>query len=117
MRKTLLLKYRQDELNPLELMQEIQQIIPKIEDDLVGSLEWYSSNARYVPDSIRIISLEHLEQSRYKLNYSFNWNVFNACLDIDTFETTNQSVNFSWNADALVFDFIDNDRNAMSDEL
>lgn len=117
MRKTILLKYRQDELNPLELMQEIQQIIPKIEDDLVGSLEWYSSNARYVPGSIRIISLEHLEQSRYKLNYSFNWNVFNACLDIDAFETTNQSVNFSCNADALVFDFIDNERNAMSDEL
>lgn len=117
MRKTLLLKYRQDELNPLELMKEIQQIIPKIEDDLVGSLEWYSPNAQYVPGSIRIISLEHLEQSRYKLNYSFHWNVFNACLDIDAVETTNQSVNFSCDADSLVFDFIDNGRNAMSDEL
>lgn len=117
MRKTVALKYRKNELNPLELMQEIQQIIPKIEDDLVGSLDWYSQNARYVPDSLRIISLEHLEQSRYKLNYSFRWNVFNACLDIDAFETTNQSVNFSCTADALVFDFIDNDRNLMSDEL
>ncbi|MTD27085.1 hypothetical protein [Erwinia sorbitola] len=117
MRKTIPLKYRQTELNPLELMEELQQIIPKIEDDLVGSLDWYSQNARYVPDSIRIISLEHLQQSRYKLNYSFRWNVFNACLDIDAFETTNQSVNFSCGPDALVFEFIDNDRHAMSDEL
>ncbi|MBD8164300.1 hypothetical protein [Erwinia persicina] len=117
MRKTITIKYRQTSPDQLELTHEIQQIIPKIEDHLVGSLEWYSQNARYVPDSIRIISLEHLQQSRYKLNYSFRWNVFNACLDIDAFETTHQSVNFSYLPEALVFDFIDNDRDSMSDEL
>ncbi|MEN5016487.1 hypothetical protein ABEH87_09055 [Erwinia sp. Eh17-17] len=117
MRRTVPLKYRQTDPNPLELTEHIRQIIPKIADDLVGSLEWYSQNAHIVPDSIKIISLEHLQQSRYKLNYSFRWNVFNACLDIDAYETTTQSVNFNVTQDALVFDFIDNDRHAMSDEL
>ncbi|WP_338491501.1 hypothetical protein VRB95_16155 [Erwinia aphidicola] len=117
MRKTLPLKYRQTNIEPLELMHEIEQIIPKIEDDLIGSLEWYSQNARYVPESLKIISLEYLQQSRYKMNYSFRWNVFNACLDIDASETTHQSVNFTLTPDALVFDFFDNDRHNMSDEL
>ena len=98
-------------------MEEIQQIIPKIEEDLIGSLEWYSQNARYVPNSLKIISLEHLQQSRYKMMYSFRWNVFNACLDIDASETTRDSVNFSYTPGALVFDFIDNYSQNVSDEL
>lgn len=117
MHKTLPVKYSQTDVDQLELMSVIEQIIPKIAKELVGSLDWYSSNARYVPDTIRIISLEHLGQSRYKMNYSFRWNLFNACLDIDAFETTNQSVNFSYNPNELVFDFVDNDRQTMSDEL
>jgi len=83
MRKTITLKYRQTPPDPLELMGVKQQIIPKIEDNSVGALDWYSQNARYVPDDDRIISLEHLQQSRYKLNYRFRWNLFTACLEID----------------------------------
>nr|WP_041474439.1 hypothetical protein [Erwinia sp. Ejp617] len=117
MLKTLPVKYSQTEANPLELMSEIQQLIPKIETDLVGSLDWYSPDARYVPDTIRMISLEHLGQSRYKMNYSFCWNLFNACLDIDANETIKQSVNFSYRPNELIFDFVDNHRQMMSDEL
>ncbi|RAP71018.1 hypothetical protein ACZ87_02175 [Candidatus Erwinia dacicola] len=51
------------------------------------------------------------------MNCSFRWNVFNACLDIDASETINQSVNFTLTSDALMFNFIDNDRHNMSDEL
>lgn len=117
MHKTLSVKYSQTDVDQLELMSAIEQIIPKIADDLVGSLDWYSSNARYVPDTIRIISLEHLGQSRYKMNYSFRWNLFNACLDIDAYETSNQSVNFNYNPNQLVFEFVDNARQTTSDEL
>lgn len=117
MHKTLPVKYSQTDVDPLELMSEIRQSIPKIETDLVGSLEWYSSDARYVPNTIRIISLEHLGQSRYKMNYSFSWNLFNACLDIDAVEATNQSVNFSYSPNELIFDFVDNHRQTTSDEL
>lgn len=56
MRKTITLKYRQTPPDPLELMGVKQQIIPKIEDNSVGALDWYSQNARYVPDDDRIIS-------------------------------------------------------------
>ncbi|WP_449758494.1 hypothetical protein [Erwinia persicina] len=117
MRKTITLKYRQTPPDPLELMGVKQQIIPKIEDNSVGALDWYSQNARYVPDDDRIISLEHLQQSRYKINYRFRWKPSNACLDIDAFETSNHSVNFSYHPGAPALDFADNHRHEMSDEL
>lgn len=117
MHKTLPVKYSQTDVDLPELMSAIEQIIPKIATELVGSLDWYSSNARFVPDTIRIISLEHLEQSRYKMSYSFSWNLFNVFLDIDAFKTTNQAVNFCYNPNELVFDFVDNLRQTMSDEL
>lgn len=117
MHKTLQVNYSQIDVDLPELMLAIQQIIPKIEADLVGSLDWYSHNARFVPNTIRIISLEHLQRSRYKLNYSFCWSLFNACLDIDAIETAIQSVNFSYKPNELVFDFVDNNRQSMADEL
>lgn len=117
MHRTLPLEYRQTARTPLELMQEVEQIIPKIENELVGSLAWYSPDAHYVPNSIKIISLESIDQTRYKMNYSFRWNLFNGCLDIDAEELTNQSVNVTCLPDALIFDFIDNDRSTMSEEL
>ncbi|ROR06895.1 hypothetical protein [Erwinia sp. JUb26] len=117
MHRTLPLKNRQSDITPLELIEEIKQNIPKIEEDLVGNLMWYSPNARYVPNTLNVISLEELGQSRYKMNYSFLWNVFNACLDIDSDETSNNSVNFVLADGALVFDFIDNEQDSMSEEL
>lgn len=117
MHRTLPLKNRQSDITPLVLIEEIKQNIPKIEEELVGNLNWYSPNARYVPNTLNVISLEELGQSRYKLNYSFLWNVFNACLDIDSDETSYSSVNFVLSDGALVFDFIDNEPDSMSEEL
>lgn len=95
----------------------VQQIIPKIEDDLTGSLLWYSQNARYVPESLKIISIEYSQESRYKMTYSFRWNVFNGCLDIDAYQTTTESVNFEWQSDKLIFDFIETEQISAADEL
>lgn len=100
-----------------ELFSLIQRIVPKIEDELTGSLLWYSQNAQYVPQSLKIISFEPTGPSGYKMTYSFSWNVFNACLDIDADETTIQSVNFERQPDALIFDFIDTERFTTADEL
>lgn len=104
----------EDESAMIEL---IQRIIPKIEDELTGSLLWYSQNAQYVPETLKIISVEPGELSGYKMTYSFRWNVFNACLDIDADETTIQSVNFERQSDALVFDFIETARASAAEEL
>lgn len=117
MRKTVPFFKNSENAGSALTVEDILQIIPKIEDALTGSLLWYSQNAQYVPDSIKIISVEHLSDSRYKLHYSFKWNVFNACLDIDAEQTTSETVNFEWHSDALIFDFIDNERASVADEL
>lgn len=117
MHRSLPLEYRKTARTPLELLQEIEQIIPKIEHDLVGSLAWYSSDAHYVPGSVRIISLESISATGYKMNYTFCWNLFNGCLNIDAEEWVRQSVNFTCLPDALIFDFIDNERGTLADEL
>jgi len=111
------LKNRRKEMTPLELIAELQDNLVQIEDELVGNLLWYSPDAHFVPNSVNIISLEYLGESRYKMNYSFRWNVFNACLDIDADETSYNSVNFVLTESAVKFDFIDDEPSAMSDEL
>ncbi|MCP1437858.1 hypothetical protein J3D56_001294 [Erwinia persicina] len=117
MRKRIPVSSAPDEENESEWISLIQRIIPKIETELTGSLLWYSQNAQYVPGSVKIISVEQTAPSGYKMTYSFCWNVFNACLDIDADETTTQSVNFESQPDALIFDFIDTERAAAADEL
>ncbi|WLS77985.1 hypothetical protein Q3V30_16150 [Erwinia pyri] len=99
------------------LSENIQRIIPKIEASLTGSLLWYSQNAQYVPDSMKIISIEHSGESRYKMRYSFRWNVFNGCLDIDEDETTTETVNFEYQPGQLIFDFIQTEQSTSADEL
>lgn len=117
MRKTIPFNYAGNEADLFQLAQEVRQIIPKIEEELTGSLFWYSQNAQYVPESLKIISIEYSGESRYKMRYSFRWNVFNACLDIDADQTITESVNFEWQAGELTFDFIDNDQTTVADEL
>jgi hypothetical protein len=51
------------------------------------------------------------------MTYSFRWNVFNACLDIDADQTTTETVNFEWQSGLLTFDFIDNQQTSTADEL
>lgn len=117
MRKRIPFAFEGNEGNLQALAKNIQQIIPKIEPELTGSLLWYSQNAQYVPDSLKIISIEYSPESRYKMTYSFRWNVFNACLDIDAGQTTTETVNFECQPDALIFDFIDTTQPTAADEL
>lgn len=117
MRKTIPFSYSGNEDDLITLSDNLQRIIPKIEVDLTGSLLWYSQNAQYVPESMKIISIEYSGESRYKMTYSFRWNVFNACLDIDADQTTTETVNFQWQSGLLTFDFIDNQQTSTADEL
>jgi len=117
MRKCIPVSFTVNEDNETGLISVIQGIIPKIEDELTGSLLWYSQNAQYVPESLKIISIERREPTGYKMTYRFSWNVFNACLDIDESETSIHSVNFECQPDALIFDFIETERATVADEL
>lgn len=117
MRKSIPFSYKGNEPDLNLLSENIERIIPKIEDLLTGSLSWYSQNAQYVPESIKIISIEHSGESRYKMTYSFRWNVFNGCLDIDENETTVETVNFEQQPGQLIFDFIQTEQPTSADEL
>lgn len=117
MRKSITVSSAVNAASSSELIAIIQQSLPEIEDELTGSLLWYSQNARYVPETLKIISVEQMSESGYKMTYSFRWNVFNACLDIDADETTVQSVNFVHQHGALIFDFIDTVQATAADEL
>ncbi|KOC89945.1 hypothetical protein [Winslowiella iniecta] len=117
MRKLIPFNYLQDEVDPLLLNQTLLQNIPKIEPQLIGDLAWYSQDARFVPDSLKIISIDPLESLRYKMCYQFAWNIFNACLDIDANQTVTESVNFQIIPGFLAFDLIDNPYPSTADEL
>lgn len=95
----------------------IQQILPQLAENLTDSIRWYSPDARLVPGSLKFISLEALGNSRYKLNYGYQWNVFNACLDIDATEAANEAVNFTLTGSALIFELIDSEQGSVADEL
>ncbi|MGD8106900.1 hypothetical protein ACQE32_09635 [Pantoea sp. FN0302] len=117
MRKIIPCDILQDERNPLKLKSLILQNIPKIEKMLIGDLQWYSQNALFVPGSVKIISVEPINDERYKLYYQFDWNVFNACLDINQTESQRESVEFEVIPGALAFNFIDDTRPSTADEL
>ena len=117
MRKSIPFPYNGNKPDLNLISENLQRIIPKIEASLTGSLLWYSQNAQYVPDSLKIISVEHSGESRYKMAYSFRWNVFNACLDIDEDETTTETVNFEFQPGQLIFDFIQTEQSTTADEL
>ena len=117
MRKRIPLSSAINEESESALTEVIQRIIPKIEDELTGSLLWYSQNAQYVPDSLKIISVERTGSTGYKMTYRFRWTVFNACLDIDADETSFETVNFECRPTELIFDFIETERATAADEL
>lgn len=117
MRKIIPCDILQDDRDPLKLRNIILQNIPKIEKMLIGDLQWYSQNALFVPGTVNVISVEPMSNGRYKLIYQFDWNVFNACLDINQTETQRESVEFEVIPGALAFNFIDNARPSTADEL
>ncbi|QHM70166.1 hypothetical protein C7M51_00426 [Mixta intestinalis] len=117
MRKIIPCGILQPEENTLKLKSIIIQNIPKIEKWLIGDLEWYSQNALLVPGSIKVISVEALGQQQYKMAYRFDWNVFNACLDINQTESCQETITFEVIPGALAFNVIDNTRPSTADEL
>ncbi|MDF7650259.1 hypothetical protein PUG42_17065 [Erwiniaceae bacterium L1_54_3] len=106
-----------DEDDCEKLQAIIQGNILKIAESLAGDLQWYSQNAQLVPDSFKIISIQPLDNKRFKMLYDFTWNLFNPCLDLNEFRTQHEEVLFHIAPGALVFSVIDNTRPSPSDEL
>ncbi|WP_288475706.1 hypothetical protein [uncultured Pantoea sp.] len=95
----------------------VQRNILKITDLLVGDLRWYSQNARFVPGSLKIISVEYRDLNSFKLLYDFDWNLFSPCQDLNETVTQSEQVNFHIKPGALEFDVIDNAQPSPGDEL
>lgn len=106
-----------NETDTTRLSAIINQNIPKLTSALVGDLQWYSQNALFVPDSLRIISITEIAPSCFKMHYHFEWNNFNACLNINETESQIESVIFQLVPQGLLFDVIENERPSPADEL
>lgn len=90
-----------------ELKQLIETNIDKIEAPLTAGLSYYSYNARYTPGSIVIKSIELLHSQAYSMSYTYDWTIFNGCLDLNSVEISNESVSFIVKPEGLEFDIID----------
>lgn len=90
-----------------ELKQLIESNIEKIEVSLTAGLSYYSYNARYTPGSIVIKSIELLPNQVYSMSYTYDWTIFNGCLDLNSAEKSNESVSFIVKPEGLEFDIID----------
>ncbi len=107
----------QNETDCVKLATIIKRNILKITESLVGDLQWYSANAQLVPDSLKVIDVQMTGPNRFKLLYDFQWNLFNACLDLNETITQNEQVSFHIGPAALVFEPIENHRPSPGDEL
>lgn len=107
----------QDETDCGKIAAIIQRNILKISAGLVGDLQWYSQNARLVPGSLKIISVEKHGPNTFKLLYDFDWNVFSPCQDLNETVSHSDQVSFHIGPGALEFDVIANQRPSPSDEL
>lgn len=103
--------------NCTKLQALIQGNILKIASALAGDLQWYSQNARLVPESFRIISIKIIANNRFKMLYDFQWNLFSPCQDLNETFTRQEDVLFHIQPGALVFEVIDNTRPSPADEL
>jgi len=106
-----------DESDEAKIEEIIQRNILKITDLLTGDLQWYSQDARLVPGSLKIVSVKKISPNSFKLLYDFDWDLFNACLDLNETVTQSEQVNFHIKPGALEFDVIDNQRPSPGDEL
>jgi len=100
-----------------KLQRIIQGNILKIAEALAGDLQWYSQNAKLVPDSFKIISIQRFNHDRFKMLYDFTWDLFNPCLDLNETFTRREAVTFHITPGALLFDVIDNTQPSPADEL
>jgi len=106
-----------NETDTTKLIAVINQNILKLSAALAGDLQWYSQNALLVPDSFVIISISAIAPSFFKMHYHYQWNVFNACLNINESETQTETVTFQVVPEGLLFDIIENQRPSPADEL
>ncbi|WP_336754804.1 hypothetical protein [Pantoea sp. USHLN298] len=107
----------QDESDCAKIAAIVQRNILKISDGLVGDLHWYSQDARLVPGSLKIISVEKQGPNSFKLLYDYAWNLFSPCLDLNETVSQSERVSFHIEPGALVFDVIGNQRPSPADEL
>ncbi|MEG3134730.1 hypothetical protein SC206_14260 [Rouxiella sp. T17] len=100
-----------------ELKQIIESNIQVIEDPLTAGLGYYSPNARYTPGSLVIKSVEQKSNQTYSMSYSYDWTIFNGCLDLNAEEDSKETVSFIIKPDGLEFDIIDFDSVGTENEL
>jgi hypothetical protein len=100
-----------------ELKQIIESNIEVIEDALTAGLGYYSPNARYTPGSLVIKSIGHRNNQSYSMTYTYDWTIFNGCLDLNSAEDAKESVSFLVKPEGLEFDIIDFDSATTENEL
>ncbi|CFR11078.1 hypothetical protein [Yersinia kristensenii] len=103
---------------PISLLKNfIKSNIGEIEESLVSGLMYYSENAQYTPGSLDILDITALKDNCYSMTYSYQWYIFNPCLDINAEESLTNTVTFIVHPEKITFDIINNDRPSTADEL
>lgn len=100
-----------------ELKQIIESNIQVVEDALTSGLGYYSQNARYTPGTLVIKSIKPLHNQEYSMSYTYEWTIFNGCLDLNSEEDSEETVSFKVKPDGLEFDIIDFDSAGTESEL
>ncbi|MCP1104695.1 hypothetical protein M6G53_04685 [Serratia nevei] len=104
-------------LSVKKLKKVINDNIAELVPALTSGLSFYSESARYAEDSLEILDIVPQSDGGYSMRYRYKWGIFNACLDINSEDTLNDSVRFRVTAQGLIFDIIDNSRPSTADEL
>jgi hypothetical protein len=104
-------------LSIIQLKKVIHDRMAELVPGLTSGLSFYSENARYAEDSLEILEISDLGNSKYSMSYRFQWSIFNACLNINADEFITGKVPFSVCKEGLVFDIIDNTQPSTADEL
>ncbi len=107
MKKLIPIALQEKKTSITELKQLIESNIDKIEVPLTAGLSYYSYNARYTPGSLVIKSIELLKNQVYSMSYTYDWTIFNGCLDLNAAEVSKESVSFIVKPEGLEFDIID----------
>ncbi len=104
-------------LSVKKLKKVINGNIAELVPALTSGLSFYSESARYAEDSLEILDIVQQGDNDYSMSYRYKWGIFNACLDINSEDTINDSARFQVTEQGLIFDIIDNSRPSAADEL
>jgi len=100
-----------------QLFSLIRSYLSVLEASLTSGLNFYSENAYYISNSLEISSITLIDNNNYVMNYTFRWEVFNGCLDINAQETMIEKVSFKVQPDCLEFDIINFEPSGTENEL